>query len=87
MARTNSTIEYGSEVERFLEDLPPSNRYTYERKEQFHEILQTEYHRLEGSHDDTEMSEYFVLVDISLFSFKQAFYYLIPSQVSACFTT
>ncbi|KAJ5826852.1 hypothetical protein N7447_003615 [Penicillium robsamsonii] len=73
MARSYRTPEYESKVERFLRDLPPSNRYTYERKEQLQEIRQIEYHRLESSHADTEISEYFVIVDISPFSFKQAF--------------
>jgi hypothetical protein len=68
------TESYRSEVEVFLDDLPPStNRYTYEGKEQLHQILQAEANRLVNSHADTkEISEYFV-IDIDPSSFDQEF--------------
>ncbi|KAJ5382480.1 hypothetical protein N7517_000391 [Penicillium concentricum] len=80
MVRSLGVVEYESEVERFLEDLPPSSRYTYKRKAQLDEILQTEYHRLESCRADAETSEYFVYVDISPFSFNQTF--LLPDPIA-----
>lgn len=72
---------HGSDVEVFLDDLPPStNRYTYEGKEQLHRILKIEYDRLgplphsqhEPLEPNLEISEYFVIfIDPS--SFKQEF--------------
>jgi hypothetical protein len=57
------------DVEDFLADLPPStNRYTYEGKEQFKEIANIEYHRLQQSlrqsesFDDSDISDYFVVI-------------------------
>ncbi|KAJ5956924.1 hypothetical protein N7501_011203 [Penicillium viridicatum] len=63
------TESHGSEVEVFLDDLPPStNRYTYEGKEQLHQILKIDYDRLgpfphqsERSKPNLEISEYFVI--------------------------
>ncbi|KAJ5228088.1 hypothetical protein N7489_008796 [Penicillium chrysogenum] len=62
----------GRDVEGFLADLPPStNRYTYEGKERFEEIANTEYHRLHrllrqlqsGLFDNSlNISEYFVII-------------------------
>lgn len=61
----------GRDVDGFLADLPPStNRYTYEGKERFEEIANTEYHRLHrllrqlqsGLFDiSLNISEYFVI--------------------------
>lgn len=72
------TEPHGSEVEVFLDDLPPStNRYTYEGKEQLHQILKIEYDRLGPSphpqagpsKSNLEISEYFVIfIDPSSFN-------------------
>ncbi|KUM59281.1 hypothetical protein ACN42_g7850 [Penicillium freii] len=80
------TESHGSEVEVFLDDLPPStNRYTYEGKEQLHQILKIEYDRLgpfpqsEPSKSNLEISEYFVIfIDPS--SFDQEF--LLPDPIA-----
>lgn len=82
------TESHGSEVEVFLDDLPPStNRYTYEGKEQLHQILKIEYDRLgpspypqaDPSEPNLEISEYFVIfIDPS--SFNQEF--LLPDPIA-----
>ncbi|KAJ5188344.1 hypothetical protein N7472_007358 [Penicillium cf. griseofulvum] len=69
-----------SEMKRFLTDLPLSNRYNYEAKEQLEQILQTEANRLAHSRADTpNISEYFD-IDIDPSSFKQAF--LLPDSTA-----
>lgn len=79
--------ESQSDVEVFLEDLPPStNRYTYEGKEQLHRILKIEYDRLgpsphlqsDSSKPTLEISEYFVIF-IDPPSFDQEF--LLPDPI------
>ncbi|CAI7631132.1 unnamed protein product [Penicillium viridicatum] len=80
------TESHGSEVEVFLDDLPPStNRYTYEGKEQLHQILKIEYDRLgpfpqsEPSKSNLEISKFFVIfIDPS--SFDQEF--LLPDPIA-----
>ncbi|KAJ5687412.1 hypothetical protein N7536_010031 [Penicillium majusculum] len=80
--------ESQSDVEVFLEDLPPStNRYTYEGKEQLHRILKIEYDRLgpsphlqsDSSKPTLEISEYFVIF-IDPPSFDQEF--LLPDPIA-----
>lgn len=82
------TESRGSDVEVFLDGLPPStNRYTYEGKEQLHQILKIEYDRLGPSPNlqsgpsklNLEISEYFVIfIDPS--SFDQEF--LLPDPIA-----
>ncbi|KAJ5789818.1 uncharacterized protein N7518_006829 [Penicillium psychrosexuale] len=65
--------QWESDVERFLDNLPPStNKYTYKGKEQFDQILQNENHRLHKLPPrqplGSEISDYFVIfIDPSTF--------------------
>ncbi|KAJ5511885.1 hypothetical protein N7453_003988 [Penicillium expansum] len=85
MAGSKCSFPSGDEVEHFLSDLPPSmNRYTYEGKEQFDQILKIEYDRFERSlhHLDPnapEISEYFVIA-IDPSSFEKEF--LLPDPIA-----